>query len=106
MDARDDCGSRDRCREKGQDVCGSAGSSKDIMDIQTPIPVCLLWIPGISDAYGMGEETHVPDGADGVLENSCEKGRIGDGLTIEGVRNVNLFPILHKYRLHLRTFTF
>jgi hypothetical protein len=70
VDTGDDCQSGDRCREKGQDVCGPAGGSEDIMDIQTHIPVCLLWIPSISDAYGMGQEINAPYGAVGILKKS------------------------------------
>jgi hypothetical protein len=82
VDTEDDCQSGDRCREKGQDVYGSAGDCEDINDIQTHIPFSLLWISSISDAYGIGEENHVPYGANGVLKNLTKREELGTGLIL------------------------
>jgi len=69
VDAGHDCRLGDRFREKGKDVCGSAGGSEAALDIQTPFPFRVLRVSGISHAHGMGEEIDVLHGTDGVVKN-------------------------------------
>ena len=69
VDAGHDCRLGDQCREKGTDVCRSAGGSEVVLDIQAPFPFRVLRVSGISHAHGMGKEIDVLRGTDGVLKN-------------------------------------